>query len=290
MSYSRRGPPSFQPSPWPLRLGLLAVISLLLLLSVGGYWLAGGDLSSLLSRVELSQMAVDPEVDEVNPETEDGKLGPGLQGTPALLIAELEQLIEGLVKQRSQRWQSPKVVPYQGVIDSPCHDLEPVRGPFYCYKDETLYIDLDYLDRLLKSSIESGELARGYVLTRLMAEHLQSRLGSFERFHSSLLNDSADRQLATQMQLERQREFFTGFLIARSPTMKRLRRDSDSADIVPTLRRLNEEYRTESLPNGPPLADPGGLLTETQRLEWLEEGLAAKDLKSMDPYSDMSVP
>ncbi|HBH52283.1 MAG TPA: hypothetical protein DDY91_10360 [Planctomycetaceae bacterium] len=290
MSYSRGGPNSFEPSPWPWRLGLLAAISLLLLLAVGGYWLAGGDLSSLLTRLELSQMAVDPEVDEANPESEDGKLGPGLQGTPALLIAELDQLVEGLVKQRRLSWASPKIIPFEEVFDSPCHDLEPVRGPFYCYKDETLYIDVEYLDRLLKSSIETGELARGYILCRIMAEHLQSRLGSFERYHTSLLTDSADRQLASQTKFECQKEFFTGFLIARSPTMKRLRRDSATADIVPTLSRLNDEYRLKALANGVPLADPGGILPASQRLEWLEEGLAAKDLKAMDPYSDMAAP
>jgi len=276
-------------SPWPMRLLLLAAISLLLLFPLGVYWLAGGDVTSLLTRLELAQL--ESETDDLdNPADPDQPTVKQveLQGTPALLITELEPLVEELVKSEKRRYDAPKVVPFEGGIESSCHGLEPVRGPFYCQLDETLYIDNIYLDEILKSSIEAGDLSRGYLICRLLAQHLQSQLGSVERFQDELLSEESGRGLEAQTKLERQCEFFTGFLASRSATMKRLWLDTDASNIFPTLRQLNEVLRVEAVTGGPAVADTGGLLPDEERLKWLEEGRGIRtfaDLKSLDPYA-----
>ena len=147
------------------------------------------------------------------------------------------------------------------------------------------------LFRSLRSSIEAGELSRGYLLCRLMAHHLQSRLGSIERFQNELLSESLGKPLEALTQLERQREFFTGFLAARSPTMKRLWVDTDASKIFPVLRELNESLRIEALVGGAAVADVGGVLPDDERLRWLEDGRRIRnlaDLKALDPYPDQS--
>lgn len=288
MSYSP-GPyrvPVPESSPWPLRLLLLAAISLLVLLPLSLYWLAGGDVKSLLTRLELAQLQSESE-DPDNPGESSGKRVE-LQGTPALLITELEPQVEELVKSEKRPYQSPKVIPFEGGIESSCHGLEPVRGPFYCQVDETLYLDNLYLDEILNSSIEAGDLSRGYLICRLMAQHLQARLGAVERFRDDLLSEESGKGLEAQTKLERQCEFFTGFLAARSATMKRLWLDTDAANIFPTLRQLNETLRVEAVTGGTAVADTGGLLSDEERLKWLEEGRATRsfaDLMSHDPYS-----
>ena len=275
-----------EPSPWPMRLRLLAAISLLVLLPLGLYWLAGGDVTSLLTRLELAQL--ESESEDPDAPVEPSLKRVELQGTPALLITELEPVVEELVKAEKRPYESPQVVPFEGGIESSCHGLGPVRGPFYCPLDETLYVDNDYLDEVLKSSIEAGDLSRGYLICRLLAQHLQTRLGSIERFRDELVSEASGRGLEAQTKLERQCEFFTGFLAARSPTMKRLWLDTDAANIFPTLRQLNETLRVEAVTGGPAVADTGGLLADEERLKWLEEGRATRsraDLKSLDPYA-----
>jgi predicted metalloprotease len=278
-------------SPWPMRLLLLAAISLLLLLPLGVYWLAGGDVKSLLNRLDLAQLSTEPEDPEEPGEPDVKRVE--LQGTAALLLTELEPVVEELVKAEKRPYDAPKVVAFEQGVESSCHGLEPVRGPFYCQLDETLYVDNDYLDQVLQSSIEAGDLSRGYLVCRMMAQHLQTRLGSVERFRDELVSEESGQGFEAQMKFERQCEFFTGFLASRSPTMKRLWLDTDAANIFPTLRQLNEALRVEALAGGPAVADSGGLLADDERLKWLEEGRAIRnfaDLKSLDPYANLPAP
>ena len=275
------------PSPWPARLLLLMALSLLLLFPLGLYWLAGGDVRSLLTRLEIAQLASDSDdLDEVGDGTTKRL---ELRGAPAELIAELEPLVEEVVKEAKRPYEPPRVVAFETAIESSCHDQQPVQGPFYCQLDETLYVDIAYLEQVLKSSIEAGDLSRGYLICRLMAQHLQTRLGSVERFRNELLSEAVGQPLEAQMKLERQCEFFAGFLASRSPTMKRLFVDTDAGKIFPALRELNESLRIESLAGGPSVADVGGLLPDDERLKWLEDGRRVRnvaDLKSLDPYAE----
>lgn len=287
MSYFPGHYPTPPKSPWGTRLLLLAALSILLLFPLSLYWLAGGDVRSLLTRMEISQLASDTE------EMDDAVEGTGkqveLRGTSALLMSEMEPLVEQVVKAEKRPYQTPKVVAFEGSTESACHDQQSVQGPFYCQFDETIYVDNAYLDKVLKSSLEAGELARGYLICRLLAQHLQSRLGSFDRFRDALMSESVGKPLEAQMQFERQCEFFTGYLASRSQNMKRLLADTDVSKIFPALRELNETLRIESLGGGAAVADVGGLLPDEERLRWLEDGRRIRnlgDLKSLDPYNE----
>lgn len=273
-------------SPWPTRLLLLTAISLLLLFPLGLFWLAGGDIRSLLTRMEIAQLASDTDgLDEAGDGEGNGvKLG----GTSALLMAELGPLVEEVLKAENRSYESPKVVAFEAAIATSCHDQQTVQGPFYCQLEETIYVDNAYLDHVVKSSIEAGELSRGYLLCRMMAQHLQSRLGSMERFRDELLSEVVGKPLEAQMRLEQQCEFFTGFLASRSRTMKGLLLETDVAKIFPVLREMNELLRIESLSGAPAVADVGGVLPDEERSKWLEDGRRVRnlsELKSLDPYA-----
>lgn len=274
-------------SPWGARLLLLVALSLLLLFPLGLYWLAGGDVRSLLTRMEISQLA--SETDGLEEAEDGGGKRLELQGVSALLITELEPLLEEVVQGEKRSYQPPKVVAFEGSMESSCHDQQTVQGPFYCQFDETIYVDNAYLEKVLKSSIEAGDLSRGYLVCRLLAQHLQLRLGTIDRFRDELMSDAPGKPLEAQMQLERQCEFFTGFLASRSPTMKRFLADTDVSKVFPVLRDVNESLRIDALAGGAALADFGGILPDSERVRWLEDGRRIRnlaDLKSLDPYAE----
>lgn len=101
------------------------------------------------------------------------------------------------------RYQNAKLVLFRDQVESACGFAEAAMGPFYCPRDQKVYIDLAFYDELRQRFGAQGDFAQAYVLAHEIGHHVQKLLGIEPRVrraqeeHPELANE-----LSVRMELQ----------------------------------------------------------------------------------------
>jgi hypothetical protein len=66
---------------------------------------------------------------------------------------------------------------FEQEVLTPCGPASAESGPFYCPADESVYLDLSFLEELGARFGAPGDFAQAYVIAHELAHHVQNRLG-----------------------------------------------------------------------------------------------------------------
>lgn len=92
------------------------------------------------------------------------------------MLAYNEDVWDKLFKDAGQQYQPPKLVIFDGGVNSACGYTSSAAGPFYCPGDYQVYIDLNFFRELQKMGA-GGDFAQAYVLAHEVGHHVQNLLG-----------------------------------------------------------------------------------------------------------------
>ena len=93
-----------------------------------------------------------------------------------VMLAYNEDVWTDLFAQANQQYQPPKLVLFDGGVNSACGYTSSAAGPFYCPGDYQVYIDLNFFRELQKMGA-GGDFAQAYVLAHEVGHHVQNLLG-----------------------------------------------------------------------------------------------------------------
>jgi len=99
-----------------------------------------------------------------------------------------------------QNYEHAKLVLYRGGVDTGCGSASSAVGPFYCPRDQRVYLDLSfYSDMTGQLGAKGGDFAWAYVIAHEMGHHVQEQLGL-----------PRPRNNAASVQLELQADCYAG--------------------------------------------------------------------------------
>ncbi len=93
-----------------------------------------------------------------------------------VMMAYNEDVWSKLFQESGQQYQPPKLVIFDGGVNSACGFTSSAAGPFYCPGDYQVYIDLNFFRELQKMGA-GGDFAQAYVLAHEVGHHVQNLLG-----------------------------------------------------------------------------------------------------------------
>jgi predicted metalloprotease len=118
-------------------------------------------------------------------------------------LSSLNSTWQPLFQQAGIQWRQPELVFYQGGTRSGCGAASASMGPFYCLRDEGIYIDTNFYDQMASQLGAGGDFARYYVIAHEYGHHVQKLTGVADAVASEQRrNPGAANRLQVRMELQ----------------------------------------------------------------------------------------
>src|SRR5689334_23186961 len=109
----------------------------------------------------------------------------------------------------SRPYRKTTLVLFSDQTPSGCGLADSAVGPFYCPRDEKVYIDLGFYQELRSRFGAPGDFAQAYVIAHEVGHHIQHVLGIEQRMRAAQ-EDSPSQKNALSVRLELQADCFAG--------------------------------------------------------------------------------
>src|SRR5215210_4907153 len=98
------------------------------------------------------------------------------------VVNSVQKFWDGVFERSNRKYPYVDTVFFTGSVQTGCGYASSQVGPFYCPRDQRVYIDLDFFDELeSKFGTENSAFTQAYVIAHEYGHHVQNQLGVLER-------------------------------------------------------------------------------------------------------------
>jgi len=156
------------------RRGGVGCVGLLVVLAIA--YFTGADPRQLLGLIGLVEQLAPPTTEQQVP------AGAPAQDDPqAVFVSQVLKATEDtwgqVFKRMGHRYEEPRLVLFDGRVESACGLTSGAVGPFYCPADRKVYLDLSFFRELSRGFGAPGDFAQAYVVAHEVGHHVQNLLG-----------------------------------------------------------------------------------------------------------------
>lgn len=190
-------------------------------------------------------------------------------------------------KQGGQAYQVPKLVLFEGFVQSACGMAQSAMGPFYCPPDKKVYIDLSFYQDLRDKLGAPGDFAQGYVIAHEVGHHVQNLLGIAGKVTQQRMRVSEEEGNALSVRMELQADCLAGMWGKFMNDTDRL----DPGDMEEGLRAASSigDDRLQKRSQGYVVPESFTHGSSEQRMRWLKRGLSTSNIRDCDTFSTNSL-
>ncbi len=266
-------------------LGIGAIVIIFLI-----SWYLGIDPSVLLNGAQLL-------LGGGSPTQETGSAPPVSTGTPedptgkfvALVLGDTEDRWTEIFAASGRTYQPPKLRLFAGIEPTPCAFARSATGPFYCPRDQRIYLDTAFFDDLQNkfgacSSSRACEFSEAYVIAHEVGHHVQDELGILPRVTQAQQAASSEAEAnALQVRVELQADCLAGVWANRAQRKHNFLDPGDVDQALQTASAIGDD-RLQKETQGYVVPDSFTHGTAQQRKRWFTTGLTTGTVASCDTF------
>lgn len=179
-------------------------------------------------------------------------------------------------------YRKAKLVMFSDATSTACGNGQSAVGPFYCSRDERVYIDLAFYDQLERKLGAKGDFAQAYVIAHEIGHHVQNLRGLTERVHEARKSEQVGDE-GLSVRLELQADCFAG-MWAHSTEQRKLLETGDLDEALNAAASIGDDkLQKESRGRVRPETFTHG--TSAQRKRWFEKGYQSGSFDACDTFS-----
>ncbi len=200
------------------------------------------------------------------------------------VLASTEDVWTEIFAKNGMTYRQPKLVLFDGAVQSACGFAQSAVGPFYCPADQRVYIDLSFYRDLATRFRAPGDFAQAYVLAHEVGHHVQNLLGIAEKVHGlqRRVNERQANDLSVRMEL--QADCLAGVWAARANARARILEPGDVEEGIAAASAVGDD-RIQMATRGYVAPDSFTHGSAQQRVRWFRRGLESGDLAQCDTFA-----
>ena len=200
--------------------------------------------------------------------------------------ATWNQVFQGLGRQYTE----PHLVLFTNVQQSACGLGQAAMGPFYCPRDQKVYIDLSFYRELHERFGAQGQFAEAYVIAHEVGHHVQNELGIAQQVEEAQ-RAAGSRAEANgySVRLELQADCLAGVWAQHARQQGTLVLEEGDVESALAAASAIGDDRLQQEAQGRVVPDSFTHGSSEQRVRWFQRGLQGGDMRQCDTFQASSV-
>ncbi|MFM7427922.1 MAG: neutral zinc metallopeptidase [Elainella sp.] len=259
----------------------------------------GGGIGAILLAIIVTLLGGDPS--QILRQATSVDQGYGSQGTRSpeeerlaefstVVLADTEDVWTDLLRQQGLRYRKPTLVLFTGEVNSACGYASAASGPFYCPRDEKVYLDLSFFNELRTRHQAPGDFAQAYVIAHEIGHHVQKQLGILEQIQGLQQRVSKSQSNQLSIMLELQADCFAGVWANQAQQTQRnvTLEPGDAQEGLRAASSVGDDY-IQMQTRGYVVPESFNHGTSEQRVRWFTKGLKTGDPAQCDTFNASSL-
>jgi predicted metalloprotease len=259
--------------------GLLVVLALALLFGQDPLallsQLGGGGGSAVMPQGGGQSAPTDPHEEE-------------LREFVSVVLADTEDIWAQQFARQGLQYHPPTLILFSGAVESACGQASAAVGPFYCPGDQSLYLDLSFLDELGARFNAAGDFPGAYVIAHEVGHHIQNELGTIQKVDSLRSRMGQTEANALSVRLELQADFYAGVWAHYAQKTLGVLEPGDIEEALNAASAIGDD-RLQQQGQGYVVPDSFTHGTSEQRMRWFRKGYESGDMSQGDTFNTKSL-
>ena len=269
-------------------------IGMIIILGLIG-WALGIDPSVLIGGAQIltgdgratQQTSPAPEVDTGTPNDQTGQF-------VAAVLGSTEDVWTEIFAANGRTYHPPKLRLFSGSEPTPCAFARSAMGPFYCPRDQRVYLDTSFFDDLQYkfggcSNSNACKFSEAYVIAHEVGHHVQDELGILPRVTQAQQAASSQAEVnALQVRVELQADCFAGIWANHAQQKQNFLDPGDVDQALQTASAIGDD-RLQRETQGYVVPDAFTHGTSAQRKRWFLNGFNSGKIPDCNTFSENSL-
>ena len=208
----------------------------------------------------------------------------------ALVLGDTEDRWTEIFAANGRTYQPPKLRLFARSEPTPCAFAQSAMGPFYCPRDQRIYLDTSFFDDLQRkfggcSNSNACKFSEAYVIAHEVGHHVQNELGILPRvMQQQQASASRTESNRLQVRVELQADCFAGVWANRAQQKHNFLDPGDVDQALQTASAIGDD-RLQKQAQGYVVPDAFTHGTSEQRKRWFSNGFKQGKVSACDTMS-----
>ncbi|MBX3700018.1 MAG: neutral zinc metallopeptidase [Dokdonella sp.] len=201
------------------------------------------------------------------------------------VLGSTEDVWGQMFQASGQRYAAPRLVLFNGAVQSACGAASAAMGPFYCPGDQQVYLDLDFFREMQTRFHAAGDFARAYVIAHEVGHHVQNLIGVMAKVEQAARGGTPMQGAeGLSVRQELQADCFAGVWANHAQQQLNW---LEPGDIDAALNAANQigDDTLQKQARGYVVPDSFTHGSSAERVRWFKAGFAAGQLGACDTFA-----
>jgi len=226
---------------------------------------------------------------ESAPPTQQVPHGPAPKPTDAtghfvsVVLADTEDTWTALFREKGRTYQPPKLTLYSRSYPTACGQGSAAAGPFYCPRDQKVYLDTSFFDLLQQRFHVPGNFAQAYVIAHEVGHHVQNQIGVMEQTEKLRERMSERQYNQVSVRVELQADCFAGIWGYHAQRSRQVVQDGDLEAALRAASAIGDDT-LQKQSQGQVVPETFTHGTSEQRVRWFRRGFESGKMEDCNTF------